>query len=108
MPLKAVVDTVLPHIPPRSSVIVVSSLDADDTVEDAVQKLCAYGFDVIILSPSSIGIERTADKLDEVEYSILAMEREARISKLGSYGARVLDWDTGTPLSSIMGVTALM
>lgn len=97
MPLQAVVKTILPRLSSRSPIILVSCLDADETIEDSVNYICAQNFDLTILSPSIYEFELEVG-LSKAAYEILKFKREMLISKLRTYGAKVIDWDTKTPL----------
>ncbi|MCI0497788.1 MAG: DUF58 domain-containing protein [Thermoplasmata archaeon] len=98
-PLNGVVDLLLPYISPNATVVVISTLNNDLTVREALRKLCAHHFDLIVLSPSQVDFERAAMEIAEDEmFRTLKLERTILLSEVRSYGARVIDWLPGTPM----------
>ncbi len=86
---------------PRDALVVLISPLTDRAALEAVLNLSASGYDVTILSPSPLEIERRyLPRTDEEEtaYRILCMERENLISALRRV-AQVVDWDPNTPLA---------
>lgn len=98
-PLNGVVDLLLPYVSPNATVILISTLNNDLTVKEALRKVCAHHFDLIILSPSQVDFERNALalKADDL-YRTLKLERSILLSEIRSYGARVIDWTPETSL----------
>jgi len=86
--------------PDHALVILISPL-VDRTSLEAVTDIAAHGYDVAVVSPSPIAIERAllgdASEVD-VAYRILSMERANLISQLRRV-APVVDWDPSTPLA---------
>ena len=86
---------------PRDALVVLISPLTDRMSLDAVMTLAAHGYDVTILSPSPLEIERPlvapTDAAD-VAYRILLMERENLVAQLRRV-AVVVDWDPSTPLA---------
>src|SRR5206468_2341164 len=67
----------------------------------AVIELAARGYDIAIVSPSALEIERRIrpdTPEDQMAYRILAMERANRVAQLRRV-AQVVDWDPATPLA---------
>ena len=92
---------VLSRFFPRDCLIVLITPLQDRDVLGAVVGLAALGYDVAILSPSSLEIERRlrADAgVDRMAYQILAMERANLVTQLRRV-AQVVDWDPATPLA---------
>ncbi len=86
---------------PRDALVVLISPLTDRASLDAVINLSAHGYDVAIISPSPLEIERRllpASREEETAYRILRMERENLISALRSI-AQVVDWDPNVPLA---------
>ncbi len=86
---------------PRDALVVLISPLTDRAALEAVVNLSASGYDVTILSPSPLEIERRYLPLtdeEETAYRILRMERENLISALRRV-AQVVDWDPNTPLA---------
>ena len=96
MPLQGVVNTVLRHLTPKSPIILVSSLENDDSIKDAVKEITSRGFSLIILSPSTPELS-----------TLLKLERENLISILRGYNACVLDWEPDVPLSQTLEMISL-
>ena len=79
-----------------------SPLEDDPTIIEAVRDFRARNFDVTILSPSSLEFEFDARRLDRTGYEVLKTERDILISELRGLGANVMDWEP-----DMMLVTAL-
>lgn len=101
--LSSVVDTAtLYMIPQKSLVILISSLQNDSTISEALIKLIARKFRVYVISPSSLDIEyslQTYDPIFELAYKILKFERKNYLSRLRNTGAVIVDWNPSLPLS---------
>lgn len=99
---QAVGKTFSSSLAPRSSIILVSSLEEDDTLITGAKELCDRGFDFIILSPSSLTMER---KISPSILETLMLEREVLTLTLRSSGTRVIDWNPiETQISQALGV----
>jgi uncharacterized protein (DUF58 family) len=102
-PLNPVINTASVHMLPRKSlVILISSLQADFTIAQAITKLIANKFNVLVLSPSPLDIEfqlKDYDQYYEIAYKTLKLERKNILSRLRSKGAIVVDWNPALPLS---------
>lgn len=86
---------------PRDALVVLISPLTDTTALEAVMSLVAHGYDVSVLSPSPLEIERrylAGSGARDTAYRILRMERENLIGELRRV-AQVVDWDPGTPLA---------
>lgn len=86
---------------PRDALVVLISPLTDRMSLDAVMTLAAHGYDVSILSPSPLEIEKQyLPPSDEAAtaYRILLMERENLVAQLRRV-AQVVDWDPATPLA---------
>ena len=111
IPLNGIVDVALPFMPRRSPIVVISSLDEDDSLRKAVSTMMILEFDVTILSPSSLDFEIMARKrqknkkdamVDPIAFDVLKLEREIMMQEIRSYGVRLIDWKPGTPLTAIL------
>jgi len=60
IPLNGIVEVALPYMPRQSPVIIISSLDEDETLRKAISTMRVLEFDVTIISPSSIDFEMMA------------------------------------------------
>ena len=86
---------------PRDALVVLISPLTDRAALESVMNLAARGYDVTVLSPSPLEIERSlfgSDTNRETAYRILKMERENLVSQLRRV-AQVVDWDPQTPLA---------
>jgi uncharacterized protein (DUF58 family) len=89
---------------PRDCLVVLITPLIDRGAPVAVMSLVARGYDVAVVSPSALEIERRLRPRageDPTAYRILAMERGNRIAQLRRI-ARVVDWDPATPLALAM------
>ena len=101
-PLQVVVNRILPHINKGSPIIVLSCLEDDTTIVNAIRDLRARDFDVTILTPSSLEFEFDARRLDRTGYEVLKTERDILISELRGLGAFVMDWEPDMLLSTAL------
>ena len=76
----------MPHINRGSPIIILSPLEDDPTIIDAVRDLRARNFMVTILSPSSIDFEFDARRLDPVGYELLKTERDILMTEIKRVG----------------------
>src|SRR5437899_1025976 len=92
---------VLSRFFPRDCLIVLLTPLQDRDALTAVIGLAARGYDIAIVSPSALEIERRIrpdTQEDRMAYRILAMERANRVAQLRRV-AQVVDWDPATPLA---------
>ena len=92
---------VLTRFFPRDALVVLISPLTDRTSLEAVVSIAAHGYDVAIVSPSPLEIERRhlpPSREQETAYRILRMERDNLIASLRRV-AQVVDWDPNTPLA---------
>lgn len=88
------------YFPPKSLIIIISPLVDTPAVESVVE-LRARGFDIILLSPSFLEVERMVmdeDMYMELAYRVLKMRRDADVSYLRRF-AHVVDWNPREPLA---------
>jgi uncharacterized protein (DUF58 family) len=108
IPLNGIVEVAIPYMPRRSPVIIISSLDEDDSVRKAISTMRILQFDITIISPSSLDFEIMAKEkagskdIDQTAYDVLKLERDIMIQDLRGYGARVIDWKPDAPLLQIL------
>ena len=101
-PLKIVTNRIMPHINRGSPIIIMSPLEDDPTIVDAVRDLRSRSFEVTILSPSSLEFEFDARRLDRTGYEVLKTERDIMISELRGLGAFVMDWEPDMLLTTAL------
>lgn len=88
------------YFPPRSLLVIISPL-VDRAAMESVAELRARDFDVILLSPSFLEVERMMtdeDRHTELAYRVLKMRRDANVSYLRRF-AHVVDWNPLEPLA---------
>lgn len=88
------------HFPSRALLIIVSPL-VDRASLESVRELRAVGFDIILLSPSSLEVERRlleGNGHTELAHRVLRMRREADVAYLRRF-AHVVDWNPEEPLT---------
>src|SRR5207302_4309046 len=92
------VGLVLSRFFPRDCLIVLVTPLQDREALTAVSELAARGYDIAIVSPSALEIERRIrpdTQEDRMAYRILAMERANRVAQLRRV-AQVVEWDPAT------------
>ena len=82
--------------------IIMSPLEDDPTVVNAIRDLRSRNFDVTILSPSSLEFEFDARRLDRTGYEVLKTERDILLSELRGLGANVMDWEPDMLLNTAL------
>ncbi|MDP6155139.1 MAG: DUF58 domain-containing protein [Candidatus Thermoplasmatota archaeon] len=120
IPLQGIVEVALPYLPRMSPVIIISSLDDDDSLRKAVSMMKALEFDVTILSPSTIDFELLAKEkgavqegssllgtkktlqFDPLAYDVLRLERDILLKEMRGYGINIVDWKPQTPLQQVL------
>jgi uncharacterized protein (DUF58 family) len=110
IPLNGIVEVALPFMPRQSPVIIISSLDEDQTLRKAISTMRVLEFDVTIISPSSIDFELMArehnkdmvKKVDPIAYDVIKLERDITLNELRGYGVRVVDWKPEMPLIQVL------
>ncbi len=97
------------YFPLESQIIVITPL-VDDKIVLSIADLCARGYDVVVVSPSPILVEKgIIEDSPELELAIglKRLERQNLISELYRY-ARVVNWDPSEPLAkALKGVERL-
>jgi uncharacterized protein (DUF58 family) len=101
-PLQVVVNRIMPHINRGSPIIIMSPLEGDPTVVNAVRDFRSREFDVTVLSPSSLEFEFDAKRLDRTAYEVLKTERDILTSELRGLGAFVMDWEPDMLLTTAL------
>lgn len=97
----AYVTWVLTRYFPQDALVVLISPLTDPTFLEGVLHLVARGYDVTVVSPSPLDIEREfldASDSKDTAYRILLMERKNLVARLRRV-AQVIDWDPQTPLA---------
>ncbi len=102
MPLQAVTNALSPRISCGSPVFIISSLEGDGTTLSAIRNLSGKGHEVIVLSPSSIDLERLVSRIPRMAYEVLKLERQNRLTAISGYGAKVIDWTPSVELSQAL------
>ena len=102
MPLQAVTNSLSPRFSRGSPVFIISSIEGDGTVPNAVRDLVGRGHEVTILSPSSLDFERLVSRIPRMSYEVLKIERQNRLTGLAGFGASVIDWMPDVELSQAL------
>ena len=102
MPLQAVTNALSPRMSRGSPVFIISSLEGDGTTLPAIRNLSGKGHEVIVLSPSSIDLERLVSRIPRMSYEVLKLERQNRLTAIAGYGAKVIDWMPDVELSQAL------
>lgn len=102
MPLQAVTNALSPRMSRGSPVFIISSLEGDGTTLSAIRNLSGKGHQVIVLSPSSIDLERLVSRIPRMAYEVLKLERQNRLTAISGYGAKVIDWTPSVDLSEAL------
>jgi uncharacterized protein (DUF58 family) len=92
MPLQAVTNAIISRISRGSPIFIISSLEGDGTTLPAIRSLAGRGHEVVVLSPSSIDLERLVSRIPRLSYEVLKLERQNRLTAISGYGAKVIDW----------------
>lgn len=95
---------VIHMIPKNSLVILISSLENDETIGEGIGKLSKLGFKTMVISPSLVDIEyliqkNEEDKYNDIAYRILSLQRKNLVSELRGTGTILIDWNPEKPLS---------
>ena len=67
-----------------------------------IRNLSGKGHEVIVLSPSSIDLERLVSRIPRMAYEVLKLERQNRLTAISGYGAKVIDWTPSVELSQAL------
>lgn len=102
MPLQAVTNAMSSRMSRGSPIFIISSLEGDGTTLPAIRNLAGRGHEVIVLSPSSIDLERLISRIPRMSYEVLKLERQNRLTAISGYGAKVIDWMPDVELSQAL------
>ena len=102
MPLQAVTNAMSSRMSRGSPVFIISSLEGDGTTLPAIRNLSGKGHEVIVLSPSSIDLERLVSRIPRMSYEVLKLERQNRLTAVSGFGAMVIDWMPEVELSQAL------
>lgn len=91
-PLTKVVDEILPTIPPRSSIVLFSSLLDDKGADDAVTKLIGHGNRLLVFSPRPTN----ARSGQSPEEALLLADRDETVKAIQSFGCIVVSTEPPT------------
>ncbi len=84
--------------PRKSMIILISPLTVPEFSETIID-LCLKEYDVMIISPNPLKIEkRLLDEYEETAESLYKAERSHTIDKIWKHGGLVVDWDPYEPL----------
>lgn len=103
---KEALERATPFLTPKSPIIVMTPLQRDETIEDAVQLLLSKKYYVTVLSPSIVDFERLITGIYSPKYLLVKLERQNRLAKLRGMGINVVDWSPDRPLGDIIAEVA--
>lgn len=84
--------------PKKSMLIFISPLTVREFSKTIID-LCRREYDVMVISPDPIKIEKSiGDGHEEMIETLYRTERNYMLERLWSYGAMVVDWDSSEPL----------
>lgn len=84
--------------PPKSMIIFISPLTLSEFGETIID-LCRKEYDVMVISPDPISIEReVGGDHEEMVETLYRTERKHLLNRLWNHGALVVDWDPYDPL----------
>ncbi len=89
--------------PSNSFIVLISTLQSPQ-IPETVMKIRSRGYDVMIISPSPVAIEKRLARLDregELALSILSIERNNVMDMLREK-VTVLEWDPAQPLAELL------
>ena len=89
-------------IPRKGLIILLSSLEDDESIPRAIENIRARGYNLIVISPSPYDIEYSLGSYDtysNLAYNILSLRRKNLITRIRKTGAIVVDWNPSIPLS---------
>ena len=88
----------LRNFTPRSPVIVISTLEQDQTVHAALREITAHGFKLTLIAPDTLEYDRQSRIISPAVYFTASAELDNTISEARSLGARALRWDPDSVL----------
>jgi len=124
LPLLGVIQYALPYIPPKTPIIIMSTLSGDDNLHEAISEMMTHGYFVTIISPNPIDFELNARKelkkkrrtteeevgdeeeekkeRDPLPYEIMRLERSILLDELRTLGARIVEWKPNESLLAVL------
>ena len=99
LPLKLVIQDLLPYIPSGSPIILFSALDNDTLLAEAFTLALTRGYALTVVSPSSIDLEAATGRIPAGPETVARMERENMVTELRGWGVHIGDWKPGEPVN---------
>ncbi len=99
LPLKLVIQDLLPYIPSGSPIILFSALDNDPSLAEAFTLALTRGYALTVVSPSSIDLEVATGRIPAGPETVARMERENMVTELRGWGVHIGDWKLGEPVN---------
>jgi uncharacterized protein (DUF58 family) len=103
---KDALERATPFLTPKSPIIIMSPLQRDDTLEDAIQLLLSKKFHITLISPSIVDFERLITGIYSPKYLLVKMERQNRLAKIRGMSVKVVDWPPDRSVSDIISEVA--
>src|SRR6266852_7271169 len=87
-------------IPSRSQIVIISPL-LDPEIKEGVRQLTIAGYSILILSPSPTPPPSFQDRIEEIAFKMVMLERSISLLAL-ERSSTVVDWPSSVPLSVLM------
>jgi uncharacterized protein (DUF58 family) len=91
---KAALERAKPYLTPRTTIILISPLDEDDTVVEAAKEIME-GYRFIVFSPNSYEIEREVAGVFSSKHTMLVLEKRNLVNELRDYGVTTIPISVG-------------
>ncbi len=99
---KDALDISMPYLTPKSPIIIITPIQNDNTINDALEIMITKGYQVCLISPSLIDFERHIMGRYSPKYLLVKMERHNQLATIKGLGADVIDWTPERPLQNII------
>ena len=91
--LGATITYSLPYLPPNCPIFIISALNEDPSVRDAMKQLIGRGHKVTVISPAGVEFEREVYEGKILpKYVLKRIGRDNMVQDIRSMGAKVIDW----------------
>ncbi|MBN1389260.1 MAG: DUF58 domain-containing protein [Candidatus Thermoplasmatota archaeon] len=97
--LAEAVSTIIHDIRKGMPVVVITSMEGDETVYDGLKKLRAYGCDVTLIVPYTDDVELYDGEERDLHDRLMKEYRMTRISVISGLGVVVVEWNIEEPLN---------
>ncbi len=102
LPMKFAVDVAKDYFPPKSTVIIFSTLMYDPTILVTIRGLLSGGNNVIVVALSSVEFESSMYFTPPKKAELVSMEHSILIQRLKDIGANVVSWGMREPIETVL------